>query len=350
MRGLERRAAVIALVILVGTLIWAPAAVAVPGDITLASTSDAGVKSDGFVGLPSLSADGTKVAFESSATNLDPADADDTLDVYVKDLVTGDITLASTSDGGVKGDAPSGLVASLSADGTRVAFRSLATNLDPADADGLGDVYVKDLVTGDITLVSTSDGGTKGDGDSGFFGLSLSADGTRVAFHSESTNLDPADTDSGLDVYVKDLVTGDITLASTSDAGVKGDGATPTLSADGTTVAFSSFSNLEPADTDFDKDAYVKDLLTGNVTLVSISAAGIKGNGQSGPTGLSADGTKVAFDSAATNLDPVDTDSLEDVYVKDLVSGDLLLPQRRTPGRKGTWGGSSGSFQLMGRR
>ena len=83
-------------------------AVAAPGDITLASTSDTGVKGNGDSTEPSLSADGTKVAFGSSATNLDPADTDSVVvDVYVKDLTTGDITLASTSDTGVKGNGDS---------------------------------------------------------------------------------------------------------------------------------------------------------------------------------------------------------------------------------------------------
>ena len=165
----------------------------VTGDITLASTSDSGVKGNGCSIGPSLSADGTQVAFYSSATNLDPADTDAVQDMYVKDLVTGDITLASTSDTGVKGNSDS-FGPSLSTDGTKVAFDSVASNLDPADTDTVVDIYVKDLVTGDITLASTSDTGVKGNGDS--FDPSLSADGTKVAFHSVATNLDPADTDT----------------------------------------------------------------------------------------------------------------------------------------------------------
>ncbi len=192
--------------------------------------------------------------------NLDPADTDSIGDVYVKDLTTGDVVLVSTSDTGVKGNSGSG-AGSLSADGTRVALNSLATNLDPADSDSLGDVYVKDLTTGDVTLVSTSDTGVKG--NSGSSGASLSGEGTRVAFLSDATNLDPADSDSLGDVYVKDLTTGDITLASTSDAGVKANDSSidPFLSADGTKVAFyTGATNLDPADTDFPTDVYVKDL------------------------------------------------------------------------------------------
>ena len=116
--------------------------------------------------------------------------------------MTGDLTLASTSDAGVKGN-DSSLQPSLSADGTRVAFFSSTTNLDPADTDGLSDVYVKDLTTGDLTLASTSDAEVKGNDSS--FQPSLSTDGTKVAFASGAANLDPADADFGRDVYVKEL-------------------------------------------------------------------------------------------------------------------------------------------------
>jgi hypothetical protein len=88
-----------------------------------------------------------------------------------------------------------------------VAFSSYATNVDPGDTDYLRDMYVKNLATGDITLASTSDGGTKGIGGDSLV-PSLSADGTRVAFHSGANNLDPGDTDYLRDIYVKEPAAG----------------------------------------------------------------------------------------------------------------------------------------------
>jgi uncharacterized repeat protein (TIGR01451 family) len=84
-----------------------------------------------------------------------------------------------------------------------VAFFSFTSNLDPGDTDSFFDIYVKDLATGNITLASTDDAGIKG--NNGSANPSLSADGTRVAFYSAATNLDPGDTDSTLDIYVKEL-------------------------------------------------------------------------------------------------------------------------------------------------
>ena len=410
MRTYPRRIGFPALVILVGTLVGTPGALGVPGDMTLASTSDSGVKGNSHSFFQSLSADGTSVAFNSVATNLDPADtdgiidayvkdlvtedltlastsdtgvkgndssfspspsadgsrltfysyatnldpadADSTADVYVKDMATGDLTLASTSDAGVKGNGVSA-GASLSADGTKLAFFSVATNLDPADTDSTNDIYVKDLLTGDLTLASTSDGGIKANGEAGFVQVSQSADGDRVAFYSVATNLDPADTDPAYDVYVKDLVTGDIMLASTSDAGQKGIGNSyfPSLSADGTRVAFiSAATNLDPTDTDELEDVYVKDLVTGDITLASTSAAGVKANDLSPSASLSADGTRVAFDSFATNLDPADTDPTSDVYVKDMATGETTLESTSDGGVKGIGASLALAYPEMGRR
>lgn len=341
------RPLVLCVVVVVATL-WVSPATADPGDLTLASTSDAGEKGNGASHWISPSADGSKVAFDSTSTNLDPADTDDSLDVFVKDLVTGDIILASTSDAGVKGNAGS-TQPSLSADGTKVAFVSGATNLDPADTDFLPDVYVKDLATGDLTLASTSDSGLKGNSSS--FRQAFSANGTMVGFLSFATNLDPVDADLLVDVYLKDLTTGDTTLVSTSDTGVKSNGATGglSLSSDGTRLAFhSQATNLDPADTDTIDDQYVKDLTTGDVTLASTSDAGVKGNLGSGGGALSSDGMKIAFQSLATNLDPADADGVGDVFVKDLVTGDLSLVSTSDAGLKGNGESDTASISSAG--
>ncbi len=312
------------------------------GELILASTSDTGEKGNDFSLRPSLSADGTRVAFLSGATNLDPTDDHPEFDVYVKDVTTGDIMLASSSDAGERGNFIS-YYPSLSADGSSVAFASLAWNLDPADPtmDAI-DIYVKDVSSGDITLVSTTANGEKSDGTS--FDPSLSADGSTVAFYSEATNLDPSDSDTIQDIYLKDVVTGAVVLVSRTGSGEKGNGSStaPSSSSDGTRVAFvSEATNLDPADTDATRDVYVKDLVTGELTLVSASVDGNHGNGSSFSPRISADGTIVTFTSAATNLHPSDTDAAFDVYVKDLVTGSVFLASASATGEHGN--GSSGT-------
>src|SRR5262249_7238412 len=134
------------------------------GTVQLASTSDTGVRANGPSFMPALSANGRVVAFSSAATNLDPADTDPGYDVYVKDLVTGDISLATTSSDGVKAPGEAGILPpSISGKGNFVAFGSSATNLDPGDADAIDDIYVKQPIlcttigtSGDDVLTGTS--------------------------------------------------------------------------------------------------------------------------------------------------------------------------------------------------
>src|SRR5690606_11174494 len=196
--------------------------------VALAATrADGTAEANGRSFFPDVSADGSKVAFASEAS-LDPADSDNNIDIYVKNLATGEVTLASVNADGVKADRASGLP-SLSANGTKVAFVTEATNFDPVDTNGTADFYVKNLVTGALHLVSMTSIGTVGTSHSS--DPSLSADGTKVAFTTRS-RLVVSDTNGRDDIYVKDLRTGTLTLASVGVAGTiaDGDSGAPSLS------------------------------------------------------------------------------------------------------------------------
>jgi uncharacterized repeat protein (TIGR01451 family) len=291
------------------------------GAVLLASSTAAGVPANAGAAGVALSADGTRVAFSTPATNLHPKDPVDDFDVYVKDLVTGTLFLASLSASGEKRIGLFGsLGAGLSPDGRRVGFNSDAAGLHPSDTDETVDVFVRDLVSGELILASTNDAGVKGNGQS--TGASLSSDGRKVAFASYATNFDPRVTTNGsVALYLKDLATGDLTLVSTNAAGdvIRGGLSNPSMSADATRIAFdSSSSNAHPADADGVADVFVKDLVTGHVFLASTATSGVKGNGPSYTVFLAAGGSTVAFRSEATNLDPADTDSVQDVYAKEL--------------------------------
>lgn len=329
-------------VIVLGTIVGclalpfpATGAAAVQAPATLVSTSDTGVKGDGHSQAPDLSSSGHVVAFESMATTLDPADTDPGLDVYAKDTTTDELILVSSSDAGVKGNALS-VQPAISGDGRLVAFYSEATNLDPADTDAVPDIYLKDLTSGDVSLVSTSDAGVNGNGFS--LGPDLTDTGSKVSFYSAATNLDPGDTDGVFDVYVKDVATGDLTLASVTQSGVNANDVCtlPTIAPSGTRVAFQcAATNLDPRDTDSTTDVYAKDLTTGELFLVSTSSVGGKGNGVSQDPSVSSAGNRVAFSSVATNLDPADTDLVSDIYVKNLATGTLRLLSTSDDGVKG---------------
>ena len=70
----------------------------------------------------------------------------------------------SVASDGAQGNGPSTLP-SITADGRFVAFESGATNLVPGDTNGEDDIFVHDLQTGETTRVSVSSTGAPQNGE-----------------------------------------------------------------------------------------------------------------------------------------------------------------------------------------
>jgi len=288
----------------------------------LVSTSSGSVLADGFSDLPSASADGHYIAFFSAATNLVAGDTNGAADVFVRDRQTGTTARVSLADDGSQGDDFSGWPA-ISADGRFVTFQSFAGNLVPGGQRGVGAVYVRDRQLGRTTRVSLSSTGVAADSDCLF--PSISGDGRFVAFNSKATNLVPGGGGGAHQVYVRDLLTGETSLASAGNDGSPGDAdsTTPALSGDGRYVAFfSAASNLVPGATAAGRQVFLRDLRTGTIQLVSGAPDGSPANAgipnySAERLAVSPDGRYVAFTSSASNLISGDNNFQSDVFEWD---------------------------------
>ena len=302
------------------------------GTTTRVSVDSAGNGGNGTSPPPSLTAESRFGPSESRASDLVPNDSSDQPDVFAHDRQTNDTTIVSVNSAGNKGDSYS-YGPSISADGRFVAFWSAATNLVPNDTNSWKvDVFVRDRQLGTTTVVSVDSAGNQGNNGGG--DPSISADGRFVAFVSSSTNLVPNDSNNTSDVFVRDRQLGTTALVSVDSAGTQGNkssgGSGLSISADGRFVAFdSAASNLAPNDTNNTFDVFVRDLTLGTTTRVSVDSAGNQGNGSSQGPSISADGRLVAFHSDATNLVPNDTNSTLDVFVRG--PGQAVLPSPSTP-------------------
>jgi len=217
----------------------------------------------------------------------------------------------------------------LSADGNTLAFASDASNLIDGDANGVRDIFVKNLQTGAVTRVSiAADGSDADDASDGLYrSVSLSADGAKVTFASAADNLVPGDTNDASDIFVRDLANGTTTRVSVAADGAQtsnGSSSTnPIISPDGTKVAYvSTASNLVDGDTNGARDIFVKDLTTGAVTRVDTTADGTQaetGSDSFNPV-FSPDGTRIAFVSSAGNLVPGGRSGTYNVFVKDIAT------------------------------
>ncbi|MBF0125480.1 MAG: PD40 domain-containing protein, partial [Magnetococcales bacterium] len=158
-------------------------------------------------------------------------------------------TRISIANDGTQGNRHSGNP-SVSADGQFVAFYSVASNLVTNDTNGSADVFLYDTTAQTIQRISIDNNGTQGNGDS--YSPSVSADGQFVAFSSKASNLVANDTNGSADVFLYDTTAQTIQRISIDNNGTQGNGHShkPVVSADGQFVAFESFaSNLVANDT-----------------------------------------------------------------------------------------------------
>ncbi|HEX2908881.1 MAG TPA: hypothetical protein VHO69_18560 [Phototrophicaceae bacterium] len=206
----------------------------------------------------------------------------------------------------------------LSADGRYIAFSSYASNLVASDTNNDMDVFRYDRQSGQTTLVSVAASGAQAVGLSGH--ASISADGRYIAFESDASNLVANDTTVGRseDVFIRDMETGQITLVSQGITGMPVSGYSPQISANGRYVVFiSKATNLIEGDTNNQIDVFVRDLQTGEVSRVSVSSNGTQADGMSYPPSISGDGRYITFMSVATNLTLGDWNNLSDIFLHD---------------------------------
>jgi hypothetical protein len=335
---------------------------------TRISMSSWGAQGNGYSLNPSISSNGRYVAFYSSATNLVKGDNNGKGDVFVHDRQTGETTPISVSSTGTHGNDDSGF-ASISADGRFVAFRSFASNLVSGDTNGVGDIFVHDRLSHTTTRVSVSSSGAQGNVDfrEEFVYVSISADGSYVAFESRATNLVSGDTNGRKDIFVRDRKLGTTTRVSVAPDGsqMNHDSKRPSISANGRYVAFDSFESnyrifvhdrktgrtegltlpseivtgedpsisadgryvaFTSAISGYLRRISIHDRQTAITSLVSINSIGNPGNEVSGYASISIDGRYVAFSSFSTNLVLGDTNGESDVFIHDRGSSVAPLP------------------------
>lgn len=286
----------------------------------------------------SISADGRYVAFQSGADNLVPDDTNNVVDVFVRDRLAGTTERVSVAKTGKEADENSaGNLSgpSISADGRYVAFESDASNLVSGDNNNASDVFVRDRVTGETTVVSVTSNGSAAGG----VGPSISANGRYVGFLSDSAAL--GGTGFRLHTFVHDRQTGvteRITEAPDGTA-ANGDSAfTPFLSADGRFVYFGSFaSNLVPVATEPDGvDAFLYDRHNDTMTAITserdpdsfVTNHGI-------PEGMSNDGRYLTFTTGADGFITPDTNGFnEDAWLVDTQTGSYMLVSRNDAGEQ----------------
>ena len=263
---------------------------------------------------PVIAASGTYVAYQAQRRGGQSA-------VYVTDLRTGRPALASRGAGGAPRADDGVYDPAISGDGRYVAFATAASNLGGGDLRGRTQVFVRDMRARTTTLVSRASGARGAVADDYSADPAISRDGRYVAFSSAGGNLGGAN--RGSRIFVRDLRT-DRTRAV---SGARGFGLEPSISADGRRVAYTSIARGRSR-------VLVRDAAgRGLERLVSraTGAGGGAADGSSSDATISADGRRVAFTSAASNLAAGKPDDRRGVFVRDLRARTTTLASPPVP-------------------
>lgn len=265
---------------------------------------------------PVVSANGRFVALQSTASNL-AGEGEYDYDVFVLDRSTGGLDLISRTSGGVPANDDS-YVYDISDDGRFVAFASTASNLvsTPPPDTSVRHAYLHDRTT------DTNRGLDRiglGWADSNIYGISLSDDGSAVAFQSADPDLDPGDVD-GTAIFRWDVAENG-TLSNRTTLTPDIDGHSPALDGGGDLLVFTTDEALVPGDLNGLGDVYLR---TEGGTFVRVSPLGPD---ESDSGVISGDGRFVALSTKSTQ--PGDTNgATRDVVVWDRVTNSHRLVTR----------------------
>jgi|CXWL01.1.fsa_nt_gi Tol biopolymer transport system component len=310
----------------------APAAMADPVTVISRSADQAGTANGASQGL-SWDLNGRFAIFSSAASNLvsgqNTVGGAGILNLFLYDRLSGTTKLVNHVPGSPTIGASSGAVSpAISADGNWVVYGSLATNLvsGQIDSNAARDVFLWDRQTDTTLLVTHAVGSaiTAADATSTSAQQGLSSDGCYVTFHSTASNLVAGQTANAFtQIYQFDRVTGLNAMVSHAAGG----GATaasaasekPSISADGRWIVFASrasnlVAGLSDSNGSFDVFLWDRDAtFAASTRLVSRKQglAATTGNGTSEDPSISADGTGVAFNSFASDLEGVTSDTNE---------------------------------------
>jgi Tol biopolymer transport system component len=265
------------------------------------SVSTGGGQANAQSRYPAISGNGRYVVFTSDASNLVTGDSNATADIFLRDRLLGTTTRISAMGNGSQSDGAS-YEANISGDGTRIVFAShghllsnsgyqncylldrtahtlqildLLPNAQPAatcnavSIDYLGthvalesldalqagdsgyvDVYARNLAGTTSLRVSRAAGGGQADGSS--MNPRISADGSRVIFASNATNLVAGDSNGEADIFLAStansnaLTRVDVGPSMVQASAPGGTGLIGALNADGSLLAFSSKANSLP--------------------------------------------------------------------------------------------------------
>jgi hypothetical protein len=275
----------------------------------LVSTDGTGVPTNTISDTPVLSRNGRYVVFRSNATTLVTNGVSAGFHFYLRDLQAGTTKLVDVDTNGAGSTDVGNAFPSVSADGRVVVFNEPDGQLVSGDFNNALDVFARDTVAGTTELDSPRESTpipATGDAMARMSPYSISGNGRWAVFESFADDLVPNDTNGHCDVFLRDLWTGQTTLVSAGMGGnpaLGGNSDSAVISANGRYVAFASGATNLTADSVTNINIFRRDLQTGTTILISANPVGTGGlmTNYSDPV-ISADGRYITYLTARPNF------------------------------------------------
>ena len=244
--------------------------------------------------------------------------------IYRKNMNTNALQLVSSAADGVTPTslffAASGLY-SMSANGNRISY---VVNDASQISTGTGhQLVVADMTTNTRTVASITSNGDYSNG--AVYNSVINQDGSVVAFETTSPNLFPSGIGSGWSIVAKNLNTGVVSLVSVDSSGnaLTGMGyenSVQAISNDGRFVCFTSNTPNSLIPSSFTgMAAYVKDIKTGAIEVISKSTSGIIASADS--CSISGDGRYASFGTTDGSLaGGTSTSGVSYIYLRQITT------------------------------
>ena len=220
------------------------------GKVQTVSIGEKGTEANAESYEASVSGDGNIIAFTSAAGNISVVEKGvSNNNVFIRDLLL-DTTIMISIDPKTK-NGGGGSKPSISYDGSRVAFYSHTSTLVPNDNNGIWDIFLWEKSIKALKRISlTSDHKERNQGNESanrIVAPAISGNGRYIAYSTTATNMVPFDNSNFQDVFVYDSNTDSTIMVSCSVDGKQGNGDSPVgqgekiaITYDGKWVAFST--------------------------------------------------------------------------------------------------------------
>ena len=233
--------------------------------------------------VPSISGDGSKIAFISDSDFLGHGIPAQQYEVWLYDTTSQQLTQVTTSTHPTRYSS----TPHISADGSKLAFASDADFVNEGIPDDQQEIWLYDVISGTLSRVTTASHSGR---DS--LAPNLNADATKLAFFSDSDFLAESIPAGQREIWVFDVLSGTLNHVTKSPFSDRMS-VTPRMNADGKRIAFASDSDfLGEGIAKEDVNIWLYDADTMTVTRISSVTTAV-----SYWPNISADGTRIAYRS-----------------------------------------------------